>query len=113
VYIKVLENETKTKLQMLGATPLSIVDEQQKTKEFEMLQLQIAEQKKLTRLETASLDENELFEVISDFQRLGTLDGRLLNKRKFIFPLGAFLLFLLVVFGVKLNKFIATYKITD
>jgi hypothetical protein len=113
VYIKVLGSERNQKLQMLGATPLSLVDEQQKTKEFEMLQLQIREQKNLIRLERESLEENELFEIVSDFQRLGAVNGHLLNKMKFIFPLGAFLLSILWIFGVKLNRFIATYKITD
>ncbi|MDC3388465.1 hypothetical protein OAX11_03020 [Flavobacteriaceae bacterium] len=111
VYVKVLGNERNQKLQMLGATPLNLVDEQQKTKEFEMLQLQIVEQNNLIRLEKESLEENELFEVISDFQSLGTLDNSLLNKMKFIFPLGAFLFYLLLIFGFKLNRFIATFKI--
>ena len=111
--MKVLGSERNQKLQMLGATPLSLVDEQQKTKEFEMLQLQIVEQKNLIRLEKESLEENELFEIVSDFQSLGAVNGHLLNKMKFIFPLGAFLLSMLWIFGVKLNRFVATYKITD
>jgi hypothetical protein len=113
VYVKVLGNERNQKLQMLGATPLNLVDEQQKTKEFEMLQLQIVEQNNLIRLEKESLEENELFEVISDFQSLGTLDSSLSNKMKFIFPLSVFLLIILCVLGIKFNKFVLTYKTTS
>jgi hypothetical protein len=110
VYIKELSKDKNQKIEILGSTALKLMDEQQVTKEFEMLQLQIAEQKKLTTLEEVAIRENQLFEVVSDFQLIGSVAGGVFNKMKFVMPLGAFLLMLLVIFGVKLNKFVANYN---
>ena len=110
VYIKELSKDKSQKIEILGSTALKLADEEQKTKEFEMLQLQIAEQKKLTTLEEEAIKENQLFEVVSDFQLIGSVDGNIFSKMKLIFPLLAFLGILIVVFGLRLNKFIANYN---
>lgn len=110
VYIKELSREKAQKIEVLGSTALKLTDDQQKTKEFEMLQLQIEEQNKLTTLEEESIKENQLFEVVSDFQLIGSTSGSLKSKMKFMFPIAAFILVLLVLFGMKFNKFVANYN---
>lgn len=110
VYIKELSKDKNQKVEILGSTALKLIDEQQKTKEFEMLQLQIAEQKKLTTLQEDAIKENQLFEVVSDFQLIGSVNGGIFNKMKFLLPGLVFLLMMMLIFGIKLNKFIANYN---
>ncbi len=110
VYIKELSKDKNQKIEILGSTALKLADEQQATKEFEMLQLQIAEQKKLTTLEEDAIKENQLFEVVSDFQLIGSVSSTVYNKMKFMFPVLTFLLILIGIFGMKLNKFVANYN---
>ena len=110
VYIKELSKDKNQKVEILGSTALKLIDEQQKTKEFEMLQLQIAEQKKLTTLQEDAIKENQLFEVVSDFQLIGSVNGGVFNKMKFLLPVLVFLLMMMLIFGIKLNKFIANYN---
>lgn len=110
VYIKELSKDKNQKIEILGSTALKLMDEKQQTKEFEMLQLQIAEQKKLTTLQEDAIKENQLFEVVSDFQLIGSVSGTIYNKMKFVLPVLAFLLILIGIFGMKLNTFVANYN---
>jgi len=110
VYIKELSKEKSQKVEVFGSTALKLSDEAQKTKEFEMLQLQIKEQQKLTILEEEAIKENQLFEVVSDFQLIGSVRGGLKSKMKFMFPLAALLLVLIGLFGMRFNKFVANYN---
>jgi len=110
VYITQLSKDKSQKIELFGSTALKLSDEQQETKEFEMLQLQIAEQNKLTILEEEAIEENQLFEVVSDFQLIGSVNGGAFNKMKFMFPIAALILVLLGIFGMKFNKFVANYN---
>ena len=110
VYIKELSKDKNQKVELFGNAALKFSEEQQKTKEFEMLQLQISEQKKLTTLQEDAIKENQLFEVVSDFQLIGSVNGGIFNKMKFLLPGLGFLLMMMLIFGVKLNKFIANYN---
>ena len=110
VYITQLSKEKSQKVQLFGNTAIKLSDESEKTKEFEMLKLQIAEQNKLTILEEEAIKENQLFEVVSDFQLIGSVNGGLFGKMKLMFPIAAFILVLLGLFGMKFNKFVANYN---
>ncbi|PHS07679.1 MAG: hypothetical protein COA88_08250 [Kordia sp.] len=110
VYITELSKTKNQTVQLFGSTALKLADEQKQTKEFELLQLQIAEQKKLTTLVEDTIKENQLFEVVSDFQLIGSVSGGLKNKMKFMFPLAVFILVLLGLFGMRFNKFVANYN---
>lgn len=110
VYIKELSKDKTQKVELFGNSALKLSEEKQDTKEFEMLQLQIAEQKKLTTLQEDAIEENQLFEVVSDFQLIGSSSGGLFTKMKVLFPLIVFTLMLFVIFGIKVNKFIANYN---
>jgi len=110
VYIKELSKDKGQKIEILGSTALKLTEDQQKTKEFEMLKLQIEEQKKLTSLEEDAIEENQLFEVVSDFQLIGSVNGGIFSKMKFVFPFAVFILALLGLFGMRFNKFVANYN---
>lgn len=110
VYIKELSKDKTQKVELFGSAALKLSDEQQATKEFEMLQLQIAEQKKLTTLQKEAIKENQLFEVVSDFQLIGSVNGGLFSKMKLLFPVLAFLLMMMLILGIKLNNYIANYN---
>ena len=110
VYIKELSKDKTQKVELFGSAALKLSDEQQKTKEFEMLQLQISEQKKLTTLQEDAIKENQLFEVVSDFQLIGSVNGGFFKKMKFVLPLIVFLLMIALILGVKSNKFVENYN---
>jgi len=110
VYIEELSKDRGQQIEMFGTTALKLAEKEQKTKEFELLQLQIEEQKKLTTLEEEAIKENQLFEVVSDFQQIGSVSENIFNKMKFMLPIGALILVLLGLFGVKFNDFIANYN---
>jgi len=110
VYITELSKNKSQKVELFGSTALKLSDEIKETKEFEMLQLQIAEQNKLTTLEEEAIKENQLFEVVSDFQLIGSVNGGVFSKMKFMFPIATFILVLLGLFGMKFNKFVANYN---
>jgi len=110
VYIAELSKTKNQKFEVIGSTALKLVDEQKKTKEFELLQLQITQQNKLTTLAEEAIKENQLFEVVSDFQLIGSVNGGVFSKMKFVFPLAVFILMLLGLFGMKFNKFVADYN---
>ena len=110
VYISQLSKDKNQTVELLGSSALKLGEEIQKTKEFEMLQLQIAEQKKLTTREEEAIKENQLFEVVSDFQLIGSINGGVFDRMKFMFPIVAFVLVLIGLFGMKFNKFVANYN---
>jgi nitrogenase subunit NifH len=110
VYITEFSKNKSQTVELLGSTALKLVDQQQKTKEFELLQLQIAEQNKLTILEEDAIKENQLFEVVSDFQLIGSVNGGLFSKMKFMFPIAALILVIFGLFGMRFNKFVANYN---
>jgi len=110
VYIEELSKDRSQKIEVLGSTALKLTEEQQKTKEFEMLKLQIVEQNKLTTLEEDAIEENQLFEVVSDFQLIGSVSGGVFNKMKIMFPFAVLILVLLGLFGMRFNKFVANYN---
>jgi len=110
VYIKELLKTKNQTVEFFGSTALKLADEQQKTKEFELLQLQIEEQNKLTTLEEDAIEENQLFEVVSDFQLIGSVNGGLFSKMKFMFPFAVLILVILGLLGMRFNKFVANYN---
>jgi len=110
VYITELSKDRTQRVELLGSSAIKLSDENEKTKEFEMLKLQIAEQNKLTTLEEEAIKENQLFEVVSDFQLIGSVNGGTFDKMKFMFPIAAFILVLLGLFGMKFNRFVANYN---
>jgi len=110
VYIAELSKNKSQTVELFGNTAIKLSDETEKTNEFEILQLQIAEQQKLTILEEEAIKENQLFEVVSDFQLIGSVNGGTFNRMKFMFPIAAFILVLLGLFGMKFNRFVANYN---
>lgn len=110
VYIKELSKDKTQKVELFGSAALKLSDEQQDTKEFEMLQLQISEQKKLTILQEDAIKENQLFEVVSDFQLIGSVNGGFFKKMKYVLPLLVFLLMIALILGARFNKFVENYN---
>jgi hypothetical protein len=110
VYIKELSKDKTQKVELFGSAALKLSDKQQETKEFEMLQLQISEQKKLTTLQEDAIKENQLFEVVSDFQLIGSVNGGFFKKMKYVLPLLVFLLMIALILGVRFNKFVENYN---
>ena len=109
-YIEELSKKQDQKITTIGGTPVVIGDEQKTTKEFEAFQLSLKLRNQLTAIEQEAIEEDKLFEVISDFPAIGTVENEITQKMKFMFPIGAFVLSLLAIFGVRLNNFIKNYN---
>ena len=110
VYLKkILEVKSQT-LESIGGNSVLLKDDASETKEFEALQLEISLRKQLSDLEAKEIEEEQLFEIVSGFQGIGSINGGVLSKMKFMFPLVIFILFILGIFGLKLNKFVANYN---
>ena len=110
VYVNVLSKESSQKIEMLGASAVKLSDEQQKTREFEMLKLQILEQEKLEIIEKESIDETKMFEVISDFQYVGSPVEETSKQMKYVFPFFTLILVILLFLLNKFKRFILIYK---
>ncbi len=110
VYVNVLSKEKSQNIEMLGSSAVKLSDEQQQTKELEMLELQISEQEKLEEIEQKSIEETELFEVISDFQYVGSPFKTTSSQMKFVFPFLVLIIVILFFLTRKFKNFILTYK---
>ncbi len=110
VYVEVLNKDNSQNIEMLGMSAVRLSDDQQKTREFDLLKLQIDEQSKLDSVEKEALEETVLFEVISDFQFVGSVVKNTLYQKKFLFPVIAFILVIVFFFFKEFKRFILTYK---
>ncbi len=111
MYTKELSKVQNKKITTLSGTPVIIGEEQKKTREFDALQLSLKLRNELTDLGQQAIKEDKLFEVVSAFPAIGTVQGSLFQKMKFMFPIIAFILSLLAIFGIKFNNYIKNYKL--
>lgn len=111
MYIKELSRVQSKEVSTIGGTPIIIGEEKNNTREFDAFQLSLQLRNQLNNLEQINIEEDKLFEVVSDFPAIGTIKSTFLQKMKFMFPIGAFFVALLLIFGLKFNSFIKNYKI--
>ncbi len=111
MYIKELSKEKSSKLTTIGGTPVVIGDDKKSTREFDAFQLSLKLRNQLNALEEQAINEDKLFEVVSDFTAIGTEQAKFTQKMKFMFPIGALILSLLTIFGIRFNNYIKNYKL--
>ena len=110
VYMKKIQENKSQKIETIGGSPVLLKDNVSETKEFEAVQLEISLRKQLSDLEEKEIEEQQLFEIVSGFQGIGSINGEVLSRMKIMFPLVMFILFILGIFGFKFNKFITNYN---
>ena len=111
MYIKELSKSKSKEVSTIGGTPIVVGDKEKKTREFDAFELSLILQNRLNALEQKNIEEDKLFEVVSDFPAIGTVQVNFLHKMKFMFPILAFLFSLLLIFGLKFNAYIKNYKL--
>ncbi len=112
VYIKVLEEESKsapTEI-TIGGEGLALNKDRTQTREFELLNTEIRLRNELKELDKQKVEEDVFFDVISSFQRVGSLESEWYQKYKFILPALGFVLLCLVYLTRKLVRYVVQYE---
>ena len=111
MYIKELSRTQNKEVSTIAGTPIIVGDEKNRTREFDAFELSLKIRNELTRLEQINIEEDKLFEVVSDFPAIGTIKSTFRQKMKIMFPGLTFFMALLIIFGLKFNKYIKNYNL--
>lgn len=111
IYIEVLKEDSKASAKQikLGDIPLTSQNKTT-TREFELLNKEIALRNELGKLDEQKIEENTYFDVISSFQQVGSKVDKLTEKYSLIFPIVAFILLCLYFIFGKSIDFIKRYN---
>jgi len=111
VYIKVLEEESKSKSQKIGfGEGFTIEPAESKTREYELLNKELELRKELRRLDEQKVEEDVFFDTVSGFQEIGTLSESIFQKYSIIFPALAFLILCLLFISKLAIRFVRNYE---
>ena len=112
IYIKVLENESKSKSSefSLGGESFSIGKERGNTREYDLLEKEIVLRNQLKTLQEKRIDEDVFFDVISSFQKIGEKSKKWYERYTLIFPILAFVLLCLVYSIRRIVIFVSRYE---
>lgn len=111
VYIRVMEEESKTNSSKITlGEGFTLEKEQSKTKEYELLNMELKLRSELSALEEQKVEEDVYFDTISGFQEYGNKVNRLSQKHSLIFPVIAFLILCLLYLTLKVVKFVKNYE---
>lgn len=111
MYIKELSRVQSKEVSSIGGTPIIVGDNKNTTREFDAFQLSLKLRNQLNVLEQINIEEDKLFEVVSDFPAIGTIKSTFIQKMKIMFPALTFIMALFVIFGLKFNKYIKNYNL--
>ena len=111
VYIRVLEEESKSKSQKIGiGEGFSIEPAESKTREFELLNKELDLRKQLRILDEQKVEEDVFFDTVSGFQEIGSKYKSIYNRYSIMFPILAFIV-LCLIFIIKLTiRFVKNYE---
>lgn len=112
VYINVMEIESKSENggAVVPTKDGILLQEKTKTKEFELLEKQIALRAELSTLESQKVEEDVFFDTISSFQDVGAKYVSIWEKYSIIFPILSFLLLCLIFAAKNTIKFVNNYE---
>ncbi len=112
IYINVLNTESQSSKSEIsfGSDGISMNKDKTNTKEFELLTQEIDLRNQLRSLEQQKVENDALFDVISDFQKIGHVEKRLLHRYSLVFPVLAFLLMCFIYIAVRAVNFARQYE---
>ncbi len=112
IYISVLNTEANSSKSAIsfGAEGISMNKEKTNTKEYELLTQEIELRNQLKALEQQKVENDVLFDVISDFQKIGSVEKRILHRYSIIFPVLAILILCLFFGAVRVIKYAKNYE---
>lgn len=111
VYIRVLEEESKSKSQKIGiGEGFSIEPAESKTREFELLNKELELRRQLRVLDEQKVEEDVFFDTVSGFQEIGNTSRSIYQRYSILLPLLSFIV-LCLIFITKLTiRFVKNYE---
>lgn len=110
-YLKVKVNESeKSKLAIDLGNSFPMQEEKTETKEYELFQKEQEVGRALTNLEQGIAEENTYFDILSGFDKIGSVDKSLGQRYFILFPIVTLVLLYLFFIVVKVFNFIKTYE---
>lgn len=110
-YLEVLKSESeKSKLSLGIGGSLPLQEEKTATKEFELFQKEQEIRRSLNFLNKTIAEENTYFDVLSGFDRIGTLDKSIKRRYSVLFPILALFLFIFGFLLLKAFNFIKNHE---
>ncbi len=110
-YLEVIKNESKNQKLSFGVSGvLPIQEEKTVTKEYELFLKEQEIRRSLNYLNQSIAKENTYFDVLSDFDKIGSKDSSFRKSYLILFPTLALILFLLWFLALKAFKFIKEYE---
>ncbi|MBR9844594.1 MAG: hypothetical protein GYB35_00085 [Algicola sp.] len=110
VYIRVLEEESKSKSQKIGiGEGFTIEPAESKTREFELLNKELDLRKQLRVLDEQKVEEDVFFDTVSGFQEIGSISRTIYQRYSIIFPLLSFLILCIIFITKQTIRFVKNY----
>ncbi len=112
IYINVLESESNAKAPefTIGGEGFSLGKDKSNTREYELLEKEIALRNQLRELQERKVDEDVVFDVISSFQKVGKYTMNWYERYSILFPIIAFLLLCLIYITRKTVIYVNKYE---
>jgi len=110
VYVETLQKESSQDAIIISSTGTPIIKQKVDTREYDLLSQELKLRKSLSDLDVRRVESNDLFDVISSFQNIGTVYIPIWKRYTIIFPIIAFILLVLGYTKKKLVSFSKTYK---
>lgn len=111
VYVNVMEEESKSQDGSYTTRDgLSFIQEKTKTKEYELLEREIALRKELSELESQKVEEDVFFDTLSSFQDVGAKYSTIWGRYSIIFPFLAFLILILIYLSIRIINYVKSYE---
>ncbi|MBC2843869.1 hypothetical protein [Winogradskyella flava] len=110
-YLEVLKNESeKNKLSLGLDAVMPLQQEKTDTKEYDLFKDEQRIRRALSELDVEIAEENTYFEVLSGFDKIGSIDRGIKRRYSILFPLLAIGLFIMVFLAIKAFSFIKNYE---
>ncbi|MEY8849465.1 hypothetical protein AB9K26_11645 [Psychroserpens sp. XS_ASV72] len=111
VYIKVLEEESKSTNATISLRDgLSVEPEKSRTKEFELLNKELALRNELRLLDEKKIEEDVFFDTVSGFQEVGSIKDSFFQRYSVVFPALTFIVFCLIFLASRTLIFVRNYE---
>ncbi len=111
VYVEVLKNDSKNNnLSFGGNTLMPLAKEKTGTKEYELFQEEIRIRYNLKYIEEEFIEDEDYYDIVAPFGKIGTPEKDTLNRYLFLFPLLGMLLLITIFVSFKIFLFIKNFK---
>lgn len=109
-YLEIKKKESSKGEATYAGGNIPLIQEKTKTREFELFQEELRIRRAIRIIDEQLLDENEYYDILSQFEEVGTIQTSIFNKYTFIFPTLIFILMILAYTLFRAFKFIKDYE---